>query len=123
MRPKVDHSKGTPTHLCVQRELRSIFGRKKKNLLNYQVESCRIVREDYRLFFEGCYPLPLQYLHGDDSVLILYCLWPELASQCILTNTLFLCMHKYLLFSEVRRLPPGDPNTVIGEQPEHRYAG
>lgn len=29
----------------------------------------------------------------------------------------------YLLFSEVRRLPPGDPNTVIGEQPEHRYAG
>ena len=32
-------------------------------------------------------------------------------------------MHKYLLFSEVRRLPPGDPNTVIGEQPEHRYAG
>lgn len=60
------------TLLCVQRELRSIFGRKKKNLLNYQVESCRIAREDYRLFFEGCYPLPLQYLHGDDSVLILY---------------------------------------------------
>ena len=27
------------------------------------------------------------------------------------------------LFPEVRRLPPGNPNTVIGEQPEHRYAG
>lgn len=41
-----------------------------------------------------------------------------------LDNLLPSSSHKDIfLFPEVRRLPPRDPNTVIGEQPEHRYAG